>query len=97
MSRMKFSAGDTVVLKADLTRLKAAPRTCRIISMLPSDTGDAYYQVRFTHESFERRISEADIEQVCADPPAGDPGSTSTRPEPWLKPLSAGGKKQAFR
>ncbi|NKJ04592.1 hypothetical protein [Rhizobium lusitanum] len=97
MSRMKFSAGDVVVLKADLTRLKAAPRTCRIISMLPSDSAEAYYQVRFTHESFERRISEADIEQLCADPVADSQNSTSARPEPWLKPLTAGGKKQAFR
>lgn len=97
MSGMKYSVGDFVVLKADLTRLKAAPRMCRIISMLPSDTGEAYYQVRFTHESFERRISAVEIEKLCADPLADDQGSTPSRSEPWLKPLGKGGKKQVSR
>lgn len=97
MSRMNYSIGDLVVLKADLTRLKAAPRICRIISMLPSDSDEAYYQVRFTHESFERRISAIDIEKLCTDPIVDDQGSTSARSEPWLKPLAKGGKKQIFR
>lgn len=97
MSRMTYSIGDLVVLKADLTRLKADPRMCRIISMLPSDTGEAYYQVRFTHESFERRISATDIEKICADPLTDEQGSTSSRSEPWLKPLTKGTKKQVFR
>lgn len=97
MSRMAYSAGDLVVLKADLTRLRADPRMCRIISMLPSDTGDAYYQVRFTHESFERRILASDIEKLCADQLADQPGSTPSTTEPWLKPLTKGARKQAFR
>lgn len=97
MSRMTYSAGDLVVLKADLTRLKADPRMCRIIGMLPSDTDDAYYQVRFTHENFERRILATEIEKLCADPHADEQGTASSRSEPWLKPLAKGGKKHVFR
>lgn len=86
-----------MVLKADLTRLKADPRMCRIISMLPSDTGEAYYQVRFTHESFERRISATEIEKLCTDSLTDQKGSTSLGSEPWLKPLTKGARKQVFR
>ncbi len=86
-----------MVLKADLTRLKAAPRMCRIISMLPSDTVEAYYQVRFTHENFERRIAATEIETLCENPHAEGEGSPSQRSEPWLKPLAKGAKKQVSR
>ncbi|MFS8046380.1 cold-shock protein [Rhizobium sp. BR 314] len=93
MSGTKYSIGDLVVMKADLTRLKAAPRVCRILSLLPSDTEDANYQVRFTHESFERRISATDIEKLYTEPLGSERGSASSKAEPWLKPLGKGLKK----
>ncbi|MFJ6325945.1 MULTISPECIES: cold-shock protein [unclassified Rhizobium] len=97
MSGMKYSIGDLVVMKADLTRLKAAPRVCRILSLLPSETDDANYQVRFTHESFERRISATEIEKLCTDPLTDQSGSASSKAEPWLKPLGKGTRKQVIR
>lgn len=97
MSRMKYSIGDIVVLKADLTRLKAAPRLCRIISTLPSDSGEIYYQVRFLDESFERRISSTEIEKLNTDPIVDDHGSTPGKQEPWLKPLAIGKGKHSVK
>ena len=88
MSGLKYSTGDLVVLKADLTRLKANPRICRIMNALPSDTGETYYQVRFTHESFERRISGLEIEKLYIDPVADGRRQPSGVSQPWLTPLA---------
>lgn len=63
MGRNTYSVGDSVVLRADLTRTAAADRTCRIVSILPAaEHGEAQYRVRFGTENFERRIFEHDID-----------------------------------
>ncbi|QYA15184.1 MULTISPECIES: cold-shock protein [unclassified Rhizobium] len=92
MSRMKYSVGDIVALKADLTRLKAAPRLCRIMNTLPSDFDEIHYQVRFLDENFERRILSTEIEKLSTDPAADQQGSIPSKQESWLKPLAIGGK-----
>ncbi|WP_085032137.1 cold-shock protein [Ensifer aridi] len=90
MGRNTYGVGDTVVLRADLTRTAAADRTCRIVAILPSaEHGEAQYRVRFGTENFERRILEHDIDPSETALPVreGDPAGTLDG-KPWLKPLS---------
>lgn len=89
MSRKTYAVGDTVVVRAGLTRTAAADRTCKIVGVLPADHREAQYRVRFATENFERRIVETDIETSEAVPEdnAGAP-APADRGGPWLRPLS---------
>ncbi|PST22503.1 cold-shock protein [Mesorhizobium plurifarium] len=96
MNRNTCSVGDSVVLRADLTRTAAADRTCRIVSVLPAaEHGEAQYRVRFGTENFDRRIFEHDIDpsETVSPVPEHGPAATAAgrpcfKPKPWLKPLS---------
>ena len=90
MSRNTYSVGDTVVLRADLTRTAAADRTCRIAAILPAaEHGEPQYRVRFGAENFERRIFEHDIDPTDTASPARERSpAAAAEGKPWLKPLS---------
>jgi hypothetical protein len=88
MSRDTYSVGDTVILKADLTRKKTDARACRIVSILPADHGEAQYQVRFENESFERRIFDKDIAEAETRSPSRQNKTPISADGRWLKPLS---------
>jgi hypothetical protein len=90
MGRNTYSVGDSVVLRADLTRTAAADRTCRIVSILPAaEHGEAQYRVRFGTENFERRIFEHDIDPSETASPVQEHGqAASVEGKPWFKPLN---------
>ncbi|WEX86413.1 cold-shock protein [Sinorhizobium garamanticum] len=90
MSRNSYSVGDTVVLRADLTRTASADRRCRIVGILPAaEYGEPQYRVRFGTENFDRRIFEGDIDATETDLPARqDDEAATVSGQPWLKPLS---------
>ncbi|ASY72751.1 cold-shock protein [Sinorhizobium fredii USDA 205] len=89
MSRNTYSVGDTVVLKADLLRMLAADRSCRIVGILPAaEHGEAQYRIRFGTETFERRIFEHDIDAAeTALPARAHSPAATVDGKPWLKPL----------
>ncbi|MDK1493074.1 cold-shock protein [Sinorhizobium sp. 7-81] len=90
MSRNRYSIGDTVVLRADLTRTASADRKCCIVGVLPAaEYGEPQYRVRFGAENFDRRIFEGDIDATETDLPArADDAAALVSGRPWLKPLS---------
>ncbi|WFU46265.1 cold-shock protein [Sinorhizobium terangae] len=95
MSRNSYSVGDTVVLRADLTRTASDDRKCRIVGTLPAaEYGEPQYRVRFGTENFDRRIFESDIDASETDLPVRhDDGAATVSGKPWLKPLSTKGAK----
>lgn len=90
MSRATYAVGDTVKLKPNILRRTETASICKIISVLPSDHGEAQYRVRLGNETFERRILASDIDMPEAKvvQPAGKAPSSAGRNEPWLKSSS---------
>ncbi|WP_117193027.1 cold-shock protein [Rhizobium terrae] len=87
MNANVYAIGDTVVLKASLTRTVAGDRACRIVGLLPAaDRGENQYRVRFGDENFERRIVESDIDtaETAASVRKGETASP-TAGGSWLK------------
>ena len=95
MSHNPYAAGDTVTLKPDLFRSADSNRTCRILSVLPADHGEAQYRVRIGNEAYERRIVASDIEMPVAPVDRSIDDSVPSRPAggAWLKPSSIRVKK----
>jgi hypothetical protein len=86
MKANAYTIGDNVVLKAGLTRMAAANRTCRIVGLLPSaDRGEKQYRVRFETENFERRIVESDIDTIETAASALKSEPLATAGGSWLK------------
>ncbi|MDK1378556.1 MULTISPECIES: cold-shock protein [unclassified Sinorhizobium] len=90
MSRSSYSVGDTVVVRADLTRTASADRKCRIVGILPAaEYGEPQYRIRFGTENFDRRIFEGDIDASETDLPVRqDDAAAMVSGKRWLKPLS---------
>ncbi|MBP1887458.1 cold-shock protein [Sinorhizobium mexicanum] len=90
MSRSSYSVGDTVVLRADLTRTASADRKCRIVGILPAaEYGEPQYRIRFGTENFDRRIFEGDIDaSETALPVRQGDAAAMVSGRPWLKPLN---------
>lgn len=89
MSRPNYKVGDTIVLKSGLASGARAEKRCRIVGILPNDHRDQQYRVQFSGESFERRITETDIDAALSPP--GEPEQTTPQAantQPWLKPAS---------
>ncbi|PDT28411.1 cold-shock protein [Rhizobium sp. L9] len=86
MSRPSYKVGDMIVLKSGLTRTAKADKRCRIASILPNDHGHVQYRVQFTGESFERRITDDDID-IGESPRAAslEAAAKADDAEPWLK------------
>jgi hypothetical protein len=83
MSSPLYSTGDTVVLKGGLFRKAETALTCRIASVLPEAQGVVQYRVRFGDETFERRVTESDIDRTATTAPKGQerpasPSATSS-------------------
>ncbi len=89
MSRKTYAIGDTIVLKAGLSRTATGERMCRIVSVLPADHGEAQYRVRLGSENFERRIVHSDIDAEETSPSSRKTKSiVAGEAGPWLKPSS---------
>jgi hypothetical protein len=89
MSRLTYNVGDMIVLRSGLTRMAKADRKCEIVSILPDDNGHAQYRVRLATESFERRITEDDIDPTeSASPAFRETKAQNGKASPWLKPSS---------
>jgi hypothetical protein len=94
MSGPIYSVGDTVVLKNGILRTLSPELTCRIVAVLPEAQGMVQYRVRFGSETFERRVSEADIDRAASPVSRGtgrptSPSATSS----WVNPNSIRIKK----
>jgi hypothetical protein len=90
MSLNIYNVGDSLVLKAGLTRTAVSDRTCRIVGILPAaDRGEQQYRVRFGAENFERRIVASDIDTTETSSSAkAIEASVTITSGPWLKPAS---------
>jgi hypothetical protein len=89
VSRKTYSVGDTIILKAGLTRTATADRLCKIVNVLPADHGEIQYRVRFGAENFERRIVHGDIDHSETTLPVHeDKAAPKLKNESWLKPAS---------
>ncbi|WEX74506.1 cold-shock protein [Sinorhizobium numidicum] len=67
MSSHRYRIGDQIVLKDAPSRFLKHDGPCRIVGVLPAHN-EPQYRVRFDGESFERCISESDIENQKSPP-----------------------------
>ncbi len=87
MDRHQYKIGDRIVLKERSSRTLKSGGPCRVLAALPESQGFRQYRVRFETESYDRMISEDDID-IENSPASGSgpaPGSVSKGKDPWLK------------
>ena len=87
MSEHQYKVGDRIVLKDGPSRMLKSTGPCKVIAALPESRGFRQYRVRFESETYERMISEDDID--VENSPASGSGPTSPHSpkgkDPWLK------------
>jgi hypothetical protein len=57
-----YQAGDVIVLKQGGIRIARSNGSCKVLSTLPESQGAKRYRVRFETETFDRSVSEDEID-----------------------------------
>jgi hypothetical protein len=87
VSEHRYKIGDRIVLKDGPNRMQKATGPCKVVAALPESRGIRQYRVRFESETYERMISEDDID--VENSPASGSGPVSSQStkgkDPWLK------------
>ncbi|MDQ0456246.1 cold-shock protein [Rhizobium paknamense] len=93
MARIRYSPGDTILLKPNLLRNNRLGGAARVVAVLPENQGAAHYRVRFQNENFDRNVSQEDIDST-ATPRSGSgsphPGASGSS---WINQNSIRTKK----
>lgn len=66
MPENRYRPGDTVVLKTRALGNARPDGPGQVVSVLPEAQGSIRYRVRFPHESFERSISQDEIDAAAS-------------------------------
>lgn len=80
--------GDVVILKDGFSDTGRNRTSCRIVAILPSDSGEKQYRIRFDTENFDRRIVLSDIDLLATVSTPPEKPEATAKGEPWLKPSS---------
>ena len=97
MSKVRYAAGDKVVLMDGPLRNARASNEFKVVAVLPDAYGQAQYRVRSEIEGFERRISAGDIDDqrshASNKAAAAAPHLSRTLGQPWSRSLATKPKK----
>lgn len=62
MAAHLYQTGDMIVLKDGPVRIARSNGSCKILAALPESQGSKRYRVRFESETFDRSVSEDEID-----------------------------------
>lgn len=87
MSQHQYKIGDRIVLKDRQGGALKSSGPCKVVQALPESRGFRQYRVRFESETYDRMISEDDID-LENSPESGTgpaPSPAVKGKDPWLK------------
>lgn len=61
MAAHLYQLGDVIVLKQGAMRIARSNGSCKVLAILPELHGTKHYRVRFETETFDRSVSEHEI------------------------------------
>lgn len=62
MAAHLYQSGDLIVLKDGPLRVSRSNGSCKVLAALPESQGTKRYRVRFDSETFDRSVSEDEID-----------------------------------
>jgi hypothetical protein len=62
MAAHLYQTGDMIVLKDGPVRMARSNGSCKVLATLPESQGARRYRVRFDSETFDRSVSEDEID-----------------------------------
>ncbi|MBB4954935.1 hypothetical protein H4S14_002828 [Agrobacterium vitis] len=62
MATHLYQTGDMIVLKDGPVRIARSTGSCKVLATLPESQGVRRYRVRFDSETFDRSVSEDEID-----------------------------------